>query len=128
MMMEDLEKRKFKRGPLLLPIIFTLGALSKEGYLTDLSAGGCRLYCYSPVPVQANEPIEIFLNLKNSQENISLKARILRANPFNYNPDFRSKEEINYELGIKFLRVNERQQEAIKNYTGMVLGRMKQEG
>ncbi len=126
MMTEDSEKRKFKRGPLLLPIIYTLQAISKEGYITDLSAGGCRLYCYSPVPVKVDESIEIFLNLKNSQDNISLKAKILRVNRFNYNPDFRSKEEINYELGVKFLGVDERQQEAIENYTRMVLGRMKQ--
>ena len=128
MMTEDSEKRRFKRGPLLLPIIFTLGGVSKEGYITDLSAGGCRLYCYSAVPAKADEPIEISLNLKNAQENISVKARILRANPFSYNPDFRSKEEINYELGIKFLGVNERQREVIENYTGMVLGRIKPEG
>jgi c-di-GMP-binding flagellar brake protein YcgR len=126
MMMENSEKRKFKRGPLLLPIIYTMHEESKEGYITDLSGGGCRLYCYSPVPVKAGEPVEIFLNLKNSQDNISLKAIILRANPFNYNPDFRSKEEINYELGVKFISVNEKQQEAIENYTTMVLRRMKQ--
>lgn len=128
MMTEDSEKRKFRRGPLLLPIVYTLQAISKEGYITDLSSGGCRLYCFSPVPVKAGEPIEIFLNLKNSPDKISVKARILRANPFSYNPYFRSKEEINYELGVKFLSVDERQQEAIENYTGMVLGRMKPEG
>ncbi len=123
---EDSEKRKFKRGPLLLPIIYTMQAISKEGYITNLSAGGCRLYCYSPVPVKAGESIEIFLNLRNSPDNVSLKAKILRVNRFNYNPDLRSKEEINYELGVKFLSVDERQKEIIENYTRMVLGRMKQ--
>jgi c-di-GMP-binding flagellar brake protein YcgR len=125
-MTKDSEKRKFKRGPLPLPIIFTLHAVSREGYITDLSAGGCRLYCYSPVPVKVDEPIEIFLALKNSKNDISLKAQIIRVNPFNYNPYFRSKEEINYELGVKFLSINESRREAIETYARMILGRMKQ--
>jgi len=125
-MTKDSEKRKFKRGPLPLPIIYTMHAESKEGYITDLSAGGCRLYCYSPVPVKINEPIEISLRLKNSKNYISLKAQIIRVNPFNYNPYFKNEEEINYELGVKFLNVNESQQEAIETYARMVLKRMKQ--
>jgi hypothetical protein len=127
MMRKDSGKRKFKRGPLLLPVNYTLRAESKEGTITNLSAGGCRLYCYSPIPVKADEPIEIFLNLKNSKGPISLKAQIVRVSPFIYNPDLRSREEINCELGVKFLAVNISQQEAIENYTGMVLRRMKQE-
>ena len=126
MMTKDPEKRKFERGPLLLPIIFNLQAVSKEGYLTNLSAGGCRLYCYSPDPVKSGEPIDIFLNLKNSQDIMTLNAQIIRVNPFIYSPDFGSEETINYELGVKFLGVDERQQEAIENYTRMVLRRMKQ--
>ena len=40
MMAKDSEKRKLKRGPLLLPIIYTMHAVSREGYITNLSAGG----------------------------------------------------------------------------------------
>jgi c-di-GMP-binding flagellar brake protein YcgR len=126
MMRKKSEKRKSKRGPLQLPVIYTKKAVSKEGYITNLSAGGCRLYCYSPVPVKSGEPVEVSLNLKNSKGNISLKAQIIRVNPFIYNPDFNNQEEINYELGVKFLSVNESQQEALENYTRMVLRRMKQ--
>jgi c-di-GMP-binding flagellar brake protein YcgR len=125
-MMKDSDQRKFKRGPLLLPVIYNFQAVSKDGSITDLSAGGCRLYCYSPDPVKSGETIDIFLNLKTSQDMISLKAQIVRVSPFLYNPDFGSQETINYELGVKFLKVNERQQEAIENYTRMVLRRMKQ--
>jgi c-di-GMP-binding flagellar brake protein YcgR len=124
-MTENEEKRKFRRGPLLLPVIITLAGISREGSLTDLSAGGCRLYCYSPEPVRSGERIDIFLNLKNSQDMMTLNAQIVWVNPFIYSPDFGSQEAINSELGVKFLDVNERQQEAIENTTGIVLRRMK---
>lgn len=124
-MTENEEKRKFKRGPLLLSVMITLEGISREGYLTDLSAGGCRLYCYSPDPVRSGEGIDIFLNLKNMQEIMTLNAQIVWVNPFIYSPDFGSREAINYELGVRFLEVHERQQEAIENYTGIVLRRMK---
>jgi c-di-GMP-binding flagellar brake protein YcgR len=124
-MTENEEKRKFKRGPLLLPVIMTLEGVSREGFLTDLSAGGCRLYCYSPEPVRSGERIDMFLNLKNSQDIMTLNAYIVWVNPFIYIPDFGRQEAINYELGVKFLGIDERQQEAIENTTGTVLRRMK---
>lgn len=125
-MTKDPEKRKFRRGPLLLPVVLTLQDVSKDGYIADLSAGGCRLYCYSPDPVKPGELIEIFFNLKNWQDVITLNAQIVRLNPFIYSPDFGSPETINCELGVKFLGVNKRLQEAIENYTQTVLRRMKQ--
>jgi hypothetical protein len=126
MMTKDPEKRKFRRGPLLIPVVLTLRAVSKDGFITDLSAGGCRLYCYSPDPVKSGELIEIFLNLKNWQDVMTLNAQIVRVNPFIYSPDFGSPETINCELGVRFLGVNERLQEAIESYTRMGLRRMKQ--
>ncbi len=119
------EKRKFPRGPLQIPVRCTLHKKSKEGYITDLSPEGCRLYCYSRVPVKVDESVKISLKLKNWQDTMSLKAQIIRVNPFDYHPYKGSKEEINSELGIKFLNVNESQREAIEDYTGMVLRRMK---
>jgi len=121
------ERRKFKRGPLLLPVIFIINSVSKEGYLSDISIGGCRLYCYSDFPIVKDERIEIFLTLKNSPDSISLKAQIMRVNPFIGNPAFRGPEEINYELGVKFLRVNQRQKESLENYTRIVLKRTMQD-
>jgi c-di-GMP-binding flagellar brake protein YcgR len=126
-MKRDSERRKFKRGPLLLPITFTMNSVSKEGYISNISIGGCRLYCYSTFPVKKAERIEIFLRLKNSPDSIGLRAQIIRVNPFIVNPDFRGPEEINCELGVKFLSLNKSQKEALENYTTMVLSRMKQD-
>lgn len=124
MQKKGLEKREFKRGPLQIPVKYSINHTLRDGYMTNLSVGGCLLYCYSLFSIRAGEQVEISFNLKNSQDKISLKGEILRVDPFVYNPDYASREEINQALGVKFLILNEVQKQAIEGYTSMVLDRM----
>jgi c-di-GMP-binding flagellar brake protein YcgR len=94
-------------------------------HITDLSPGGCRFFCYAPVPVKIDETIKIYLKLKNWEDDIRMNAQIIRVKPFNYIPYAGSKEEINSELGVRFLKITEGQKKVIENYTKMVLGRIK---
>jgi hypothetical protein len=122
------EKRQFKRGPLLIPVRYDMQSEAKKGYMTDLSEGGCRIYCYSPTPVQDNNPISVFFNLKNSQDNISVQGQIVRTAPF-IPPILREENtrDFNHELGIKFLDLTEKECQAIENFINMVPKGMKQE-
>lgn len=125
--MQESEKRKFPRGPLQLPVSFTLHEITRKGYLTNLSAGGGLLYCYSLVPVNRHEPIEISFSLKNAPNDLALRCRVVRVTPFNYNPDYGNRPAVNYALGLEFLDVPEAQQRWIAWYVAQTLGRMKPE-
>jgi hypothetical protein len=125
--MTTTEKRQFKRGPLLLPVLFTASGVMNEGYLTNLSAGGCLVYCFSEFPLEVDHPVEIDFNLKNLPGDFILKGQLVRVTPFTYKPYLEFKEEINYELGIKFLKADEGQIRSIEQYIHTVLENMKQE-
>src|SRR5512135_1135387 len=119
------EKRRYRRGPLLLPVTFTMNDVSKKGYLANISAGGCLLFCHFPLAIKVDQPLEITLKLKKSPEEVTLKARVVRTEPFVYNPDYGTKEEINKALGVMFLELDEARKRAIEEYTETVLERMK---
>ena len=123
--MTNEEKRQYKRGPLLLPVLFTLSGATHEGYLTNLSAGGCLLYCFSEIPLEVDHPIEIDFNLKNLPGAFILKGQLVRVIPFTYKPYLEFKEEINHELGIRFLNADEGQIRSIEGYIHTVLEYMK---
>ncbi len=116
------QRREFKRGGLQRVILYNMRKISEEGYMTNLSKGGCLIYCYSPVPVQVNKQIEISFGLKNSSDIISLKGQIVRATKYN-----RGTNDYNYQLGIKFLRLTEKQGKAIENLVRRFLKDINQE-
>jgi c-di-GMP-binding flagellar brake protein YcgR len=105
------EKRRFKRGQLQIGIRYTMQKKSRKGYMTNLSLGGCLMYCHSTKPVQINEPVEISFRLKNSVNTTKVRGKVVRVQPFE-----RSAQEINCALGIEFLGVKEVQKRAIENY------------
>ncbi|HMK64962.1 MAG TPA: PilZ domain-containing protein [Thermodesulfobacteriota bacterium] len=116
----DQEKRAFKRGPLLIPVRYEMQGEIKKGYMTDLSKGGCRLYCYSPTPVEENNPTALSFTLKNSADHISVIGQVVRASSF-IPPVFRGEatREFNYELGIRFLGLNEKQGQEVENFISL---------
>ncbi len=115
------QKRKFKRGGVQGVIFYKLPDRSGEGFMTNLSKGGGLIYCYSPTPVQVNDPIEISFSLKNSPGNIRLKAQVVRVTDFN-----RDSEEFNHQLGIEFLNLTEQQGQAIEAFVDRFLQNIKQ--
>ena len=115
------QKRKFKRGGVQGVIFFKLPDGSGEGFMTNLSKGGGLIYCYSPTPVQVNDPIEISFSLKNSPGNLRLKARVVRVTDFK-----RDSEEYNYQLGIEFLNLTDKQGQAIEALVDRYLQNIKQ--
>lgn len=127
MKLKSSEKREGKRAPLQIVMRYTMQKKSKKGYMTNLSEGGCLMYCYSPAPVQVNKPVKISFYLKNSLDNISVKSKVVRVTPFIRNTYDRYTEDINYMLGIQFLSLNQSHKEAIENYTRKVLNAIKQE-
>jgi hypothetical protein len=58
---------------------------------------------------------------------MTLAGQVTRVEPFIYNPDYGSREPINYALGIRFFNLNESQQQVIEAYTQRVLNNMKQD-
>ena len=116
------EQRRFKRGQLQIGIRYTMQKKSRKGYMTNLSEGGCLMYCQSSEPIQINEPVEISFSLKNSMNVIKVKGRVVRVMPFE-----RSAQDVNYALGIEFLKIKEAQKKAIANYTRQFLADTLQE-
>ena len=116
------EKRQFKRGQLQIGIRYTMQRKSRKGYMTNLSEGGCLMYCHSSTPVQLNESVEISFSLKNSMDTIKVKGKVVRVMPFE-----RSAQDVNYALGIEFLTIKEAQKKAIANYTRQFLADTLQE-
>lgn len=125
--MTNSQNRQFKRGPLQLPVSFTLNEVAKEGYLSNLSAGGCLLYCYLPFAIKSNHPIELLLKLNIFPYPIKIIGHVAWVESFIYNPNYALKEEINYQMGIQFLDLDEGEKKAIDDYAGKVLERMRQE-
>jgi c-di-GMP-binding flagellar brake protein YcgR len=115
------EKRKFKRGPLQIPVYYTFQKKPEIGYMSNLSEGGCLMYCHSPAPVKINKTVEISFNLKNYPEPITLKARVVRSAPFVINA-----EDVNCLVGLQFLSLTPSQKEAINNYVRKALQALKQ--
>lgn len=128
--METLEKEKraFRRGPLLIPVRYEMKGEIRKGFMTDLSKGGCRLYCYSLTPIEENIPIALSFTLKNSSAVISVNAQVVRTSSF-IPPVFRGEDtrDFNHELGIKFLDLTGEQGQEVENFITMVLKSMKQE-
>jgi c-di-GMP-binding flagellar brake protein YcgR len=116
------EQKRLKRGQLQIGIRYTMQKKSKKGYMTNLSEGGCLMYCHSSEPVQLNEPVEISFSLKNAMDTIKVKGKVVRVMPFE-----RSAQDVNYALGIEFLTVKEAQQKVIANYTKQFLADTLQE-
>jgi c-di-GMP-binding flagellar brake protein YcgR len=116
------EQRRFKRGQLQIGIRYTMQKKSKKGYMTNLSEGGCLMYCHSSEPVQLNEPVEISFSLKNSMDTIKVKGKVVRVMPFE-----RNAQDVNHALGIKFLAIKEAQKKAIANFTRQFLADTLQE-
>ena len=110
------ELRRFKRGQLKIGIRYTMQKKSKKGYMTNLSEGGCLMYCHSSEPVQLNEPVEISFSLKNSMDTIKVKGKVVRVMPFE-----RNAQDVNHALGIEFLAIKEAQKKAIANFTRQFL-------
>jgi c-di-GMP-binding flagellar brake protein YcgR len=117
------EKRIFERGPLQIIVRYTMQKKSEKGYMTNLSKGGALMYCYSPNPVQVNEAVSISFRLKNSPDNIRLKGQIVRVTPYDIDTN-----DYNYQLGIKFLNLKEKQEQTIENFVRRILKNIKQEG
>jgi c-di-GMP-binding flagellar brake protein YcgR len=116
------EQRRFKRGQLQIGVRYTMQKKSKKGYMTNLSEGGCLMYCHSPESIQLNEPVEITFDLKNSMDEIKVKGKVVRVMPFE-----RRADDLNYALGIEFLTLKESEKKAIANFTRQFLADTLQE-
>ena len=116
------EQRRFKRGQPQIGIRYTMQKKSRKGYMTNLSEGGCLMYCHFSEPIQINEPVELSFVLKNSMNAIKVKGRVVRVMPFE-----RSAQDVNYALGIEFLKIKEAQKKVIANYTRQFLADTLQE-
>jgi Tfp pilus assembly protein PilZ len=102
------DKRKFIRGPLQLSIRYTLNKQPSKGYMTNISEGGCCIYCYSPTRIKKNDPITINFNLKDVNDYIVATGKIAWVMPF-----MRGQKDINYAVGIKFIDLEEEDKKAI---------------
>ena len=71
--------------------------------------------------MQVNEAVSISFKLKNSPDNIRLKGQIVRVTPYDIATD-----DYNYQLGIKFLNLKEKQEQAIENFVRRILKNIKQ--
>lgn len=105
------EKRKHPRGGLQVVVQYKLNDDLNNGYMTNLSQGGCLLYCTSQAPVQVGTPVEISFDLKNMSHHFLLKGLVVRVTSY-----YRGSEEYNHELGIKFLDVTEKEGKLIADY------------
>jgi hypothetical protein len=113
---EKSDRRTFPREKILRPVVYTIAGVSKKGYLSDLSEGGCHLYTYSDQPFQIETPIKIELQLENFQDPIRVQAKAVREGPFIYQPYPESPPDINCEIGIQFFQVSERDRTLIRRY------------
>jgi len=118
---EDKDKRIFSRGALQVGARCRLKNRQRKCYMTNLSEGGCLIYCYSTAAISAGEILEIFFRLNNASEEIQVQGTVARVMPFN-----RGVKDINYALGISFTDLTEKQKKAIVNFTHQYLADMRQ--
>lgn len=109
-------KRIFKRGFLQLSVRCTLNRKALKGYMTNLSEGGCLIYCYSPDPIPMDAIARLTFNLKKSTDDIVVKGRVIRVMPF-----IRSGKDINYAVGVHFLELKKEHRKLIFNFIQKVL-------
>ena len=92
----DKEKRIFSRGALQVGARCRLKNRQRKCYMTNLSEGGCLIYCYASAAISVGEPLEVFFSLSNAAEEIHIKCTVVRVMPFN-----RGAKDINHALGIR---------------------------
>jgi hypothetical protein len=115
--MTDSDKRIYKRRNLQVPARFTIHGYSDYGYITNLSEGGCLLYCSLPDQLALYTPIGITLTFKNSPEEIKVKGIVVRGFPFSVRSNYEnSYDDINYELAIEFIELNDNQKDFISRH------------
>jgi Tfp pilus assembly protein PilZ len=110
------DKRQFKRGPLQLGIHYTLNKQPGKGYMTNISEGGCFIYCYSPTRIKKNDRIKLTFYLKDADDYIVANGRIAWVMPF-----MRGQKDINYAAGIQFVDLEEEDKKAIAAFIRQVL-------
>jgi c-di-GMP-binding flagellar brake protein YcgR len=118
---KDQEKRKFSRGALQVSARCRLKKSQIKCYMTNLSEGGCQIYCYSAAAVRSGDKIEISFNLNNAEEAFVVNGDIARAMPFN-----RGARDINHSLGVRFTSLTEKQKKAIISFIDRYLSDMRQ--
>ncbi|MCX5904994.1 MAG: PilZ domain-containing protein [Proteobacteria bacterium] len=116
------KKRIFSRGALQVRARCRLKNRQRKCYMTNLSEGGCLIYCYSSAAISAGETLEISFRLNNASEEIVVEGTVARAMPFN-----RGTQDINYTLGIRFSDLAEKQKKAIVNFIHQYLADMRQD-
>jgi c-di-GMP-binding flagellar brake protein YcgR len=119
---EDKEKRICSRGALQVGARCRVKNRQRKCYMTNLSEGGCLIYCYSTAAIRAGETLEISFRLNNASEEIRVQGTVARVMPFN-----RGVKDINHALGIRFTGLTEKQKKAIDNFTHQYLADMRQE-
>jgi c-di-GMP-binding flagellar brake protein YcgR len=116
------KKRIFSRGALQVRARCRLKNRQRKCYMTNLSEGGCLIYCYSSAAIRAGETLEISFRLNNASEEIVVGGTVARAMPFN-----RGTQDINHTLGIRFSDLAEKQKKAIVNFIHQYLADMRQD-
>jgi c-di-GMP-binding flagellar brake protein YcgR len=119
---KDKEKRKFSRGALQVSARCRLKKSQIKCYMTNLSEGGCQIYCYSATAVRSGGKIEISFNLNNAEEELAVSGTIVRTMPFS-----RGAKDINRSLGIRFTDLTEKQKKAIGNFIKRYLSDMRRD-
>jgi c-di-GMP-binding flagellar brake protein YcgR len=119
---KDEEKRKCSRGALQIRARCRLKKSQKKCYMTNLSEGGCQLYCYSATALRSGGKIEISFTLDNAQEEFTVSGTVIRAMPFS-----RGAKDINHSLGIRFTDLTEKQKKAIVNFINRYLADMRRD-
>jgi c-di-GMP-binding flagellar brake protein YcgR len=119
---KDKEKREFSRGALQVSARCRLKKSQIKCYMTNLSEGGCQIYCYSATAVRSGSKIEISFNLNNAEEDFVVSGTVVRAMPFN-----RGARDINRSLGIRFTDLTEKQKKAIGNFIKRYLSDMRRD-
>jgi Tfp pilus assembly protein PilZ len=105
------EKRRFPRGGLQVVAQYNLEGFLNQGYMTNLSRGGCLFYCTSPAPIQIGTPLELSFDLKNTSHHFVVQGRVVRVTSY-----YRGTEDYNHELGVEFLNLSEREGKLIEDY------------
>jgi c-di-GMP-binding flagellar brake protein YcgR len=115
------EKREFPRGSLQISAHCRLKKSRIKCYMTNLSEGGCQIYCYSAAAIRSGDKIVIFFNLNNAEEEFEVSGAVVRALPYS-----RGAKDINHCLGIRFTDLTENEKRAIANFINRFLSDMRQ--
>jgi c-di-GMP-binding flagellar brake protein YcgR len=118
---KDKEKREFSRGTLQTSARCKLKKSQIKCYMTNLSEGGCQIYCYSAAAISSGDKIEISFNLNNAEEAFDVSGTVVRVMPYS-----RGAKDINHCLGIRFTDLTGKQKKAIVNFINRYLSDMRQ--